>query len=401
MKNLDNAERIYQELRHEQAAIWYISDIYGAKIMVKLPSNAIKALVKGCRLQFIFGKDELMTPVVFHVGLRVYDDPVHYLTITCNQRFADEHNSLAKIMSLDKVYVHFHNELNVLQAIGTLSFSEGIKHDILSFQGNPKKLYRGNFSKPISHSLDCFEYSLGFNKKYSNPYKIETLIVDNLIAEWQIMENLFMGNHETVKTGIDNIREGEILEKELLVTLGSLFANQTYKSPQIPYKQGKRELIDILAFSEYGIFLVEAKALGVIEADLERTMERKVIGIQKQIDKAINQLIGATKQIAEDVTVYKSNGSEIVFNKKIIPHCIVLVTELLPFGDWQHIEMRIIQTMAEHAMFLNVFDLKEFMRFIGYSKGSKYLFDDLLMKRAENFAQHKSIHVFTEFVGGK
>lgn len=43
---MDNAERIYQELRHEQAAIWYISDEYGSKIMIKAPSTTIKALVK-------------------------------------------------------------------------------------------------------------------------------------------------------------------------------------------------------------------------------------------------------------------------------------------------------------------------------------------------------------------
>jgi hypothetical protein len=53
----DAAHRIATELRHESAAIWYIADEYGEKVMVKVLSPTIKALIAGCKLEFLYGKD--------------------------------------------------------------------------------------------------------------------------------------------------------------------------------------------------------------------------------------------------------------------------------------------------------------------------------------------------------
>lgn len=80
---MDSADRIYKELLHEGAGIWYIADDYGEKVMVKASSNAIKSLIAGCKMDFLFGKDSQHIFPIFHAGARIFDDPVHYLADFC------------------------------------------------------------------------------------------------------------------------------------------------------------------------------------------------------------------------------------------------------------------------------------------------------------------------------
>lgn len=75
----EKAERIYKKLLHVEVSIWHISDSFGSKVMIKIPSVAIKALTKGCRIEFSFGKDAAQRAAMFHAGIRIYDDPFHYL----------------------------------------------------------------------------------------------------------------------------------------------------------------------------------------------------------------------------------------------------------------------------------------------------------------------------------
>ncbi|MGQ7854461.1 hypothetical protein ACUN24_09450 [Pedobacter sp. WC2501] len=395
---METAERIYQELRHEQAAIWYISDEYGSKIMVKTTSPSIKALIKGCKIEFLFGRDENQTPNIFHVGLRIYDDPVHYLVLSCAQRFLDEHLSIAKIMNLDKVYIHFHNELNVCQATATLALTEKAKHDVLALLGNAKQLHKGDFTEKLHNSLDCFQYSLGLDRSYTDPNQIQTLAIVGTLSDWIIMENTFLAEHEKADTYIADDDEGGILEKEILVTLGSIFGEDIHRGPRIPHKANTRELIDVLAYSQYGIFLIEAKALGVNNLEKERTMERKVAGLQNQIAKATKQLIGTTKKIIENVPIYDTKGNEIIFDRQLLPHGIILVSELLPFGEWEKTILTLLNAMIEVKIWIHVMDMKEFMRYIGYARDSKDRFDALLTHRIENFVRNPSIFTQTEFV---
>ena len=104
----EKAERIAKELLHEQVSLWYISDSLGSKVMVKIPSTSIKALIAGCKIEFLFGKDTKQRPFKFHTGIRVYDDPIHYLSVTGIHRFLDEHISLEAIMNRANTYIHFH-----------------------------------------------------------------------------------------------------------------------------------------------------------------------------------------------------------------------------------------------------------------------------------------------------
>jgi hypothetical protein len=387
------AERIANELLHEKVSLWYASDGFGSKIMLKIPTPTIKSLLTGCAIQFSFGKDSKRQPPMFHAGVRIYDDPVHYLSVTGIQRYIDEHTSLEKIMHRQHTDIQLYNELNVCVATATVTFEVKDQMKVLHLLGCPDQLYCGDFDKAAFHSLDCFDYSLQMERILENVYEIETLIIDGQLSNWHKIKHHFIGVNEQHPITANDPNEGETFERQVWVSLESLFDYHIYCNPTVPHKKGQRELTDIFAYSCFGLFLFETKALSILTTDPAKTMEQKVRRLQQHIEKAIDQLTGAAKKILEKPPVFDRAGNEIQFDKTLLPHCVVLVSELLPFGDWKVIEMKMFEAMIKVRMYLNVLDLKEFMRFVGMARGSRDRLDYLLIKRVEHFVKHRTIHL--------
>lgn len=389
---MDIAERISTELKHEQASIWYINDTYGAKIMVKITSSVIKSIMKGAKIEFLFGRDNLVQPAVIHKGIRIHDDPIHFLNLTGTNRFIDEHFSLSAILNRSYTYIHFHDELNVCVARAKLSFELKDQMKIYNMLGDISELYVGDFSDKITKSLDSFEFSLQMDRPVENVYEIDTYIIPVFLTDWEIVRNVFLGT-DTNQITIDEKNEGQILEKQIQVVLEGLFRNKIYRNPQIKSKNNFREFTDIFACYENGIFLVETKALGVLNSGEERNMDRKVKGLKKQISKGINQLAGAIKKIHEGAEIFEYNKEKIEYEKIILPHGIVLVSELLPFGEWKDIEYKMFQAMTETKMYLNVMDFREFMQYIGHARGNRDLLNLMLIERVEQLVENQTIHM--------
>lgn len=403
---MSTQERIYQELIHEQAALWFINDQFGVKVMVKTTSASIKALMKGCRIEFVFGKDCVQAPPVFHHGVRIYDDPVHYLTITGSHRYADEHLSLNAIMGRSYTHIHFHNELSICVATATVSFSVADQMKVRNLIGNLEYLYCGVFDQMAARSLDCFQHSLKMDKPLENVYEIETNVIEGALRDWIVMENHFIGTNERNKIIIDHPKEGNTFEQEIWAPLDSIFGSNLYRNAKIFDKKKFRELTDVFAFYENGLFLIESKALGVVNSRDERTMERKVAGVQKQISTGIGQVVGAWKKISANTAVYNPNETNVIFRyedfkSEAMPHCIVLVSELLPFGDWKHIELLMFEAMFQNRIYLNVMDLREFMQYVGHARGSKDQLNLMLIERVECLVKNESIHMTLNVIQDK
>lgn len=390
---MDVAERIFKEVLHETAGIWYIADEYGEKVMVKATSNAVKSIIAGCKIDFLFGKDSQHIFPIFHTGIRIHDDPVHYLRLTSVQRFRQEHHAIKRIMELETVNIHLHNELTMCMATATLTISRKDREKVISLLGNLQDLYSGDYNHHTIQSLDCFDYSIDKDPPKQNVKEIPIIIVDGNLNNFIIMDNIFIGMNEKNHVLINDQKEGEVFEKQIWVTLEQMFLQNVHRNPQITDKYGFRELTDVLAFHQYGSFLIETKALSVLDISRERHMDRKVAGLQKQILTGIGQMKGAAKRVAKNVNVFNNKGELLNFDRSIIPHCIVLVSELLPFGDWKKVEKEIIQAMIDQPMYLNVMDLREFMLFIGYARGSKERLDASLMDRVEKFIELRDIHM--------
>lgn len=396
---MNKAERIYQELRHEQASVWYINDEFGAKIMIKLPSSTVKAIIKGCRVEFIFGKDDKSGVPVFHTGLIVYDDEVHYLTIVGPSRFIDEHESLSAIMNRSFTAIHFHDELNACVVTAEVTFTIKDQLKVLNLLGNTDNLYVGDFTQKISDSLNCFEYSVNPTKRYeSEIYSVTTVFIEPVFRNWAPFTNTFIGTKAVNTFLIDDADEGTMLEKQIFTVLDHLFKDKLYKSPQVIKGLNKRELTDVLGLSAHGDFLIETKALGIDHRYADKSMDKKVRGLQKQIVKGIDQLVGANKQIKKKSKIVDIEGNGIDIEDTHIPHCIVLVSELLPFGEWSEVIYNMLKAMSENRMYLNVIDFRQFMQFVGYSKGNPDQLNLFLIERVEKFVETQSIHLEFNFI---
>lgn len=386
-----NAGRIYQELISENASIWYIADDYGSKIIIKAPSSTIRAIINGCKVIFLFGKDSQTDKIFFHTGVKIYDDAVNFLLITGTHRFFQEHESLKAIMQESSTVIELYNELDACAAVAYVSFNENDRESILKMLGDTKKLYLGEFSTEVVSSLDSFDYSLDKSRDYLNVREIGTLLIEGHFSEWKSVKSFFIGLNGVNEIQLDDQNEGETFEKQIWASLETLFAYDLYKNPKIKNKKGERELTDILAFYDKGIFLIESKALAVISLTNEKSMDKKVANIQKQIQKGIKQLVGAKKKLDKDVDIFDSNGKIIKFNKNMIPHCIVLVSELLPFGDWEEIVYEMMSVMIKERIYLHVLDLLEFMKYIKISSGKKEYLDYYLMERTKAFIKNESV----------
>lgn len=397
---MNKAERIHQELLQEKTGIWYISDGYGSKIMIKAPSSILKAIIKGCKIELAFGLDDN----IFHIGIKIYDDPINFITLTSIQKNIDEHLSIAKIMQLEKVQVQLYNELCACQCFGDIILTTKKRNDILCLLGNPKRLFTGLIDERIHRSADNFQFSLGLDVPGSRKSRnqIETLLFEAKIEDLQIVKNSFLDEGGNMSTEISDPDEGTLMEKEIFVALRSLFGSDIFHSPKIPNNKTKyRELIDILALSDIGIFLIEAKALGVTNANEDRNMDRKIKGLQKQIEKGIDQLAGAYKKIVEGEIIYSNKEKKILFNRNL-PACgIIIISELLPFGNWDEIIKKLLITMSDKNILIHIIDMNEIMQFIGHSKGNRNLFDTYFMQRMEDFVKNPSIIRQTKFVKGK
>ncbi|SDU67707.1 hypothetical protein, partial [Desulfobacula phenolica] len=113
---MDHAERIYKEIISEEASHWFINDKYGKKILFKLSTPTIKSIMCGCKLQLFFAIDYHESATYMIVGVRIFDDRIHYLDVTGIHRYQIEHDALESILKEDNVYVEFYNELNICAA---------------------------------------------------------------------------------------------------------------------------------------------------------------------------------------------------------------------------------------------------------------------------------------------
>lgn len=391
---MENADRIDRELRHELAGIWYISDQYGAKILVKIPSSTIKAILKGCIIELLFAVDGDLSPNILLSGLRVFDDPVHPQLLMNPVQYRKDHLAITKIMHLEKVQIQFCNELNAIQSFGDLYVSDKDRHDVHCLMSNPRRFDTGRDFTQLNLSLDKFQAVLN---KTTSTADMHILAVKATYLQVESIVNSYVEAEQTVQTNIEDSFEGNQFEKEIYVVIRSLFNKDAYHGPLVKSKTGYRELIDIFAISDFGVFLIEAKALGVYEAVEGRTMERKVLGLQKQIKKAVGQLLGASKTIIDGTKIFYKQDRELLFDRALFPHGIVLISEMLPFGDWKSTIALIIDTMSECRMFIHVMDLREMMQFIGYSNNDRNIFDDLLMQRAKKFVERPTLHARYNF----
>ncbi|WP_294962706.1 hypothetical protein [uncultured Flavobacterium sp.] len=275
---------------------------------------------------------------------------------------------------------------------GNIEINSLDKNKSIQLLSEKKDFYSGSFDKNIDLILDDFQGMIE-----QNVLNVD-ILMDCKITNMNIINNTIIGSNEVNKLLL-NDNEGVGFENQIWAVFDDIFKPNLYKNPRIQESNKQRELTDILSFYKLGIFLIEVKAMGVFSVEENITEQRKVANLKKQISKGIKQLIGARRALEKQSKIIDNKNNEIVFDKNIFPHCLVIVSELLQFGDWEEIEMLMLKAMLENNLCLNVLDLVELMKYIKISNGKKEMFDYYMLERRDRFIENGAdIHIRAKFV---
>ncbi|MYM81762.1 hypothetical protein GTP44_07290 [Duganella sp. FT50W] len=385
------SERIYKEMRSEEVGTWIVPANGGKEtaLLIKAPTNALKAIVSGAKMSMVYAFQESY----LCSAIRVYDVPEEPLLLCNIQRHEEEHCALRKVASVGKTPIFLFNELDVCVAWSDGILSEGDRIGLNEFLSKHPIPYSGEYSAEAIKALDNF---CSITNQMTEVLASDVMaIIETPIQYGKWVSNMvsFAGNNDLQTIVLDDRDEGGVLEKSIWASLESVFPFGLHKSPQVKIGKKQRELIDVVAFYQYGSFFIEAKDLSVFAAGLDRTRERRVLGVQKQAEKAIGQLVGASKTAKRGVEAFNAKGSQIplVLDKPL--HCIVLLTELIHEGDWTEVEDAIRSAAMETGDYFHVFDLRELVMLLKCSSGQAHRLDYNLMKRFERFVEAGTIHI--------
>jgi hypothetical protein len=393
------SERIDKEMRSEEVSLWVVPANGGDEIafLVKAPMSAIKALFAGCSMEFLLGRDG---SYLCH-GVRILDSPDAPLLISGAVTVKEEILAIKRLFQDRQCPLFLFNEMDVCLGWTYLEVSEEDACAINESVRNFESLQAGEFDRNFNHALDCFCYSADPTQFYSEAKEIPVVCMGLDIEPWRANKNHFIGVRESHVIEIDDSNEGDVLERAVWASLESVFPLTLYKSPLVRIGGKVRELTDVLSFHEYGNFLFESKDLSIFGSGYKRNQARRVSGVQKQITKAIRQLVGACKAINRGERVFSQNGVELGVVRDKPSHCIVLVTEIEGPGDWSRVVRELMTAMKDTGSFFHVLDLRELITLLKVSSGRADLLDCNLMERCRHAAKLCSVHIRSCVAPGK
>jgi hypothetical protein len=262
---------------------------------------------------------------------------------------------------------------------------------MLNFLTSHGDFYCGDFTPDTSSALDSFCVTIDPTQEIPGAKTIESIEIPIAHEPWTSNSISFIGMNDLQTIVLEDRDEGAVLERIVWASLESVFPLTLHKSPSVTIGAKTRELTDVLAFYEYGSFLIEAKDLSIFISGTHRKRERRAKGTQKQALGAIEQLVGAAKAVKRGETVTDHNGRvlPLVVDKPL--HCIVLLTELMHEGDWSEVEKALRKASLETGDFFHAFDLRELITLLKIGHGSPYRFDYNLIERWKCFIKSGNI----------
>jgi hypothetical protein len=299
---------------------------------------------------------------------------------------------LTEILRRESTPLFLFDELCRCVAWAEVSLEAGKVEEVEEMVGNIKDLYSGKTDSDVSRALDCLDLSVSPKRIISGARVVPVAEVGLTCGEFVHSEIYSYSIYESHAFNLENKDEGGGLEQSVWQLLESIFPLDIYRSPQVEDGKNYRELTDILCLSRFGLFLFEAKAISVYSSISDRDTERRVKNLQKQVRTGIKQLKGAVRAIRAGKKITTNVGTKIELDREIVPHAVVVVSELLHFGNWNEIVVDIIDTAKESNILIHVLDLRELTLLVAASRESN-LFDYQLMERFKHFVSFKSIHL--------
>ena len=286
----------------------------------------------------------------------------------------------------NSILLDFYDELGVPVLSSNPTLSENTVE--IQWQNIDAEYNNDNWKKVLD------QMKLDFDAKNYQDFQRIEINVSNAVA----IQSAFITD-QNITTHYLEEKEGDQLEKKVFVPLESIFkTNNIFLNPYFNSSGRKKEFTDIFAHYELGTFYIESKVLSSQKA-FDKSISKQQDNIKKQILKAVNQLAGALRSVSNEISVFDSKSNlKIEINKGLVPQCIILVSELPSFGEWEDLNISIFELISQYNCYLNIMELSDFMKIIKLARGSIEKLDYYLMKRAEGFETTKTFFYKTEVV---
>lgn len=371
---------IERQVNNEDGGLWFWNQSIN-KLIIKVPTHTAKAVFKGKSISLYIKSLNLFSRNILFSGVSIDDFDSNPIELFGINQFKEEIKIIRDVFKSESLNVDIFNELGICVLTGIAKISDLTRKYV--FEELDKNAI-DNEDFIVAPYLDFFE------KKILSKNDIQKVKLN--LEKIQIINNHFIGANIS-HFSLDNINEGSALELEVLAALDGIFKEKIYHSPYFINGTLKKELTDLFAISEYGVFIFETKCMAILQLEKENSVERRVANVQKQIKKALKQVSGVCRNIKNNKIFNKETGEEIIFNRNLIPHCVIIIDELLPFGEWEHILLEVMETMLKDKSYINILDVIEFMKLVKASASRPHYLDYNLMNRTETFVKTQSLFI--------
>ena len=397
------SSRNWEEMKYEAAGCWPLPINKGDEfaLVTKMPASIIKASYRSCRVSLTVARAQTPKGVVLATTLTVADDPSAALMLSGVIRHAEEQLAIENILRAGRTLVVFFDELSrpVARATCALSVPECTAASKLVDSAGLR--YTGPWIPLLSDVLDEVQGfgdpKLAVPAKYSPTF----ITIPLTLSGFETQPSMTIGLTDSLDFRLDDLDEGRGLEQSTWHLLGRLFEGRIHHSPQVYEGTELRELTDILTFCDAGLCLFESKAAAMLTTSLDRPTERRAKSVQKQIDKGIDQLVGAMRNVARGFPLATKSGSAITMPPTVgtLRQGVVMVSEMLPSLDWEGVGMQLINASHLSGAMLHVLDLQELRMLVGISKDDPVLFAAFLSHRFDVMTERKHALLRTRLDG--
>lgn len=395
--------RNWEEMQYEEAGCWPLPINKGDEfaLVTKMSASTIKAACRSCEMSLTVARAETPDGVVLATTLKVADDPSAPRLLSGVLRYEEEQSAIGNILRTGRTLIVFFDELSRPVARAVCTFNSPECDDAFAMVDTAGQRYAGPWTPLLSDVLDeVVGYSdplRAVPAKYSPAF----VTIPLKLSEFETSQTTTVGMGDVLDFRLNDPDEGLGLEQSAWHLLESLFEGDIIHSPQVRENSKPRELIDILAYCDFGLCLLESKAAAVLSTNPNRTTDRRVANVQKQIDKGIGQLVGAMKNINNGAPLEKKDGSPFALPPTVglIRHGIVLVSEMLHDLDWKAIAEQLIAVSPDPGTMMQVLDLQELRVLVGISRNNPELLMAYLSNRFDVMVERKHAMLRTRLDG--
>jgi hypothetical protein len=363
--------RIWREMQFEPVGFWPVPMNSGDEyvFLTKIPTHVIKAAYRSVPITLTVATAQTPVGDVIATVLVIADDQDSPLAISGVHRHPEEQLALTEVLRAGNGLVVFFDELSRPIARAHCSLDPDACGEMMAELGTHRKWYSGPWIPVLAELLDEVD-ALVDPTKSAQPRYLPTLRrVTLTLTSFASSKITAVGACEADDFWLEDPDEGHGLEQTTWQLLEHLFGQHIFHSPNVQEQKAARELTDIMGFCESGICLVEAKAMAVLSTSTDRGTDRRTKNVRKQIDKGVTQLPGAMRNLAAGLPLSSKSNQEIQ-----IPECIgplrvgvIMVSELLPSVDWDHVARQLIEAARTTNASLVVLDLQELRLLVGIS----------------------------------